>query len=116
MFWTGARHTDGHGQVMIHGKQYRAHRVAWFIRYGKWPENQLNHIRECNIPWCINPKHSYDGTQTQNNIDTGFMRRTPEQWAAIKADMEAGMNQKRLKAKYHISGDTLVKVRRGDYG
>jgi len=25
-------------------KDYRAHRLAWFIYYGKWPKNQIDHI------------------------------------------------------------------------
>lgn len=26
------------------GKIHRAHRIAWLMHYGKWPENQIDHI------------------------------------------------------------------------
>lgn len=26
------------------GKQYRAHRIAWLIVYGRWPEHHIDHI------------------------------------------------------------------------
>jgi hypothetical protein len=36
---------DGHGYYMgrIFNKAYKAHRVAWCIVYGHWPEDQIDH-------------------------------------------------------------------------
>lgn len=34
----------GYVGVRICGKNYRAHRAAWFYVYGSWPENQIDHI------------------------------------------------------------------------
>jgi hypothetical protein len=35
---------NGYVQISLHGKLYRAHRLAWLYTYGKWPENELDHI------------------------------------------------------------------------
>lgn len=34
----------GHLIISYEGKDYLAHRLAWFIYYGKWPEQTLDHI------------------------------------------------------------------------
>lgn len=36
--------TRGYVQIIFNNKQYKAHRVAWFLYYGKWPKNQIDHI------------------------------------------------------------------------
>lgn len=35
---------SGYRQGRIFGKAYRAHRVAWAITYGAWPDNEIDHI------------------------------------------------------------------------
>ena len=46
----------GYRAIKLQGIQYQAHRLAWLIYYGKFPENQIDHIngdkldnRLCNI-------------------------------------------------------------------
>lgn len=50
--------TNVHGYVrlMVGGKVYAAHRLAWLMVYGKWPDDQIDHInlvrndnRICNL-------------------------------------------------------------------
>lgn len=36
---------SGYVQVIIRGKAYAAHRLAWLITHGSWPENDIDH---CN--------------------------------------------------------------------
>lgn len=36
--------TNGYMRGSIFNKKYRAHRVVWCLSYGKWPENQIDHI------------------------------------------------------------------------
>lgn len=30
--------------ISFKGKKYKAHRLAWLIHYGNWPENEIDHI------------------------------------------------------------------------
>lgn len=63
----GTPTSAGYVKISVKGKQYLAHRLAWAIVHGKWPENEIDHrnlnksdnsilnLRECN------------GTQNQGN-------------------------------------------------
>lgn len=37
---------NGKGYIIIEfmGKSYKAHRLAWYYHYNKWPEGQIDHI------------------------------------------------------------------------
>lgn len=34
----------GYIKIMINGKFYQAHRLAWFYIHGEWPKNYIDHI------------------------------------------------------------------------
>lgn len=34
----------GYATIGIDGEIYRSHRLAWFYVYGKWPDDQIDHI------------------------------------------------------------------------
>jgi hypothetical protein len=40
----GSKMSIGYIQIGINGIDYYAHRIAWFMTHGKWPENQIDHI------------------------------------------------------------------------
>ena len=37
------KRSNGYLRVVINYKEYQAHRVAWLLHYGHWPENDLDH-------------------------------------------------------------------------
>lgn len=39
----GTVNPDGYIQLQFFGKLYKAHNLVWFMCYGKWPENILDH-------------------------------------------------------------------------
>jgi HNH endonuclease/AP2 domain len=40
----GCPDARGHLIFSIHGRSYRAHRVAWLYVHGRWPAQQIDHI------------------------------------------------------------------------
>lgn len=52
--WAGKRAGSKGGgkfyvQVCLDGKMYKAHRVAWALHYGAWPEDDIDHINHDRI-------------------------------------------------------------------
>ena len=80
------------------GKRYRqsAHRAAYRYTFGAIPEGmQVNH--HCDVRACVNPRHLYAGTQSDNMCDrrdrgrTGRPRLfTDEQVRMIRSSPESG--------------------------
>lgn len=55
--------TEGYGRFKL-DKMRPAHRVAWYLTYHKWPDNQLDHI--CMNRACVNPEHLRECSGSQN--------------------------------------------------
>jgi hypothetical protein len=39
----GTIEAEGYRTITIHGRQYKAHLLAWYYTTGEWPENQVDH-------------------------------------------------------------------------
>jgi hypothetical protein len=65
--WTGSRTKGGYGRFQFKsGTSPRpAHRVAWFLHYGRWPGADLDH--SCCNPSCVNVDHLTEVTVAKNN-------------------------------------------------
>lgn len=40
----GCTHPRGYRRIVINGRQYQEHRLAWLYVYGDWPEYTIDHI------------------------------------------------------------------------
>lgn len=49
----GCINKEGYRQISLNGRQYLSHRLAWFLHYGEWPKQYLDHV---------------DGIRTNNSI------------------------------------------------
>lgn len=50
----GTKTQSGYIQICVQKRLYKAHRIAWLLHYGKWPDSILDHI---------------NGNRTDNRID-----------------------------------------------
>lgn len=66
--WTGARHKiSGYGILGIGRKTAYAHRVAFFLAHGRWPNP--NALHRCDNPSCVRTDgHLFEGSQ-RDNVD-----------------------------------------------
>lgn len=64
--WKAGSSNTGYGVFDINDKQHGAHRVAFFLKHGRWP-NICRHA--CDNKACCNPAHLEDGTYLENNRD-----------------------------------------------
>jgi hypothetical protein len=52
-------------QIRVNGNLYKAHRLAWLLHYGAWPEDQIDHIN--NDPADNRIENLRKATSSQNN-------------------------------------------------
>lgn len=70
--WQKSLFRTGYGQISMRQKiggrrETRAHRVAWFLVYGKWPSKGVCHT--CDVKSCVRPSHLFEGDQKANIRD-----------------------------------------------
>lgn len=64
--WLASITGRGYGQFNMANGMARAHRLAFFLYNGYWP-NVCRH--SCDYKRCCNPKHLLDGTEADNAKD-----------------------------------------------
>lgn len=65
-------HSKGYPVVSLFGRTYVAHRLAWFIYYGKWPMRQLDHVD--NDPANFKIANLREVDDSQNRMNTSRYR------------------------------------------
>jgi hypothetical protein len=63
--WLASTTGFGYGQFGAQGRILGAHRVAYFLGYGAWPEIARHN---CENPACCNPRHITDPSQPANVV------------------------------------------------
>lgn len=64
----------GYGGMSYRGKNWRAHRLSYFLHYGSI-DPKLDVMHSCDNPPCLNPEHLSLGTRKQNIQDAIKKRR-----------------------------------------
>jgi hypothetical protein len=124
--WTGGLFSRGYGSFWFQGKNHKAHRVAFFLAHGRWPEPFCCH--HCDNPACVNPDHLFEGTDADNAADRDAKgrQRTPlgelhanskltrQAVIDIRAAHAAGVSQRELGRRYGVASTTIHSVVRGE--
>jgi hypothetical protein len=64
--------SSGYRYVCVANKLYLAHRVCWYLKTGKWPENDIDHedLDKANNKW----KNIRNATDSQNKANTKIQK------------------------------------------
>lgn len=65
--WTGSRSHKGYGWFWFEGELRQAHRVAFFVAHGRWPNPHALH--HCDNPGCVRADHLFEGDDAANAAD-----------------------------------------------
>lgn len=63
----GGKSPQGYWYIGVAGRQYPAHRLAWFYVYGVWPTNQIDHVNNNRLDNRISNLRSVDRSTNLHN-------------------------------------------------
>lgn len=117
--WSGARDLDHYGVIVIGGKQFRAHRIAFEVASGEPIPAGLIVRHKCDNPPCVKFEHLELGTPANNSRDmaqrgrsaagerSGGAKLTALEVEAIRSRVANGERQLAVGIEYGI-GQTQV--------
>ncbi|KTS90704.1 hypothetical protein NS183_07935 [Microbacterium testaceum] len=125
MNWDGAiTASTGYGKVNLAGKVMDTHRASWILSHGDIaPGMQICHT--CDNRRCINPRHLFLGTRSDNMIDAALKGRidmtavrsaaapklSDAQVREIFSRVNAGEDRTTIANEYGVSPTTISKIR-----
>lgn len=113
--------THRYGHFRLDGKLILAHRASWLLHGGEIP-NGLHVLHRCDNPLCVNPKHLFVGTRSDNMMDMTAKGRHPyplgethhrakltnDEVRAIRASVQS---HNQLARAYGVTKRTIINVR-----
>lgn len=110
--WIGARTPKQYGLFYLNGKAIPAHRVSKSLQIKKQTTCECV-CHHCDVAWCVNPNHLYEGNKTTNGKDAkerGRIKRlSGEQCGASKLNNSSVIEIRKLFSSKQINSPDLSK-------
>lgn len=122
--WQGAVSANGYGKAKFGPKPIDTHRAAWILTHGDIaPGMMICHT--CDNRRCVNPRHLFLGTRSDNMIDAALKGRldpsraragvanklSDEDVREIFTRINAGEQRADLAERFGVSPTTISKIR-----
>ncbi len=112
--WKGTRYPTGYGRLGGGNNGRYAHRVAYELCHGPFPQH-MKILHHCDNPPCVRPDHLFLGTDADNvrdKVEKGRQgltaKLTPAQVLEIRASV--GLSQRALAWKYGVRKATIYYI------
>jgi hypothetical protein len=126
--WQGYSDGQGYGRLKVPGKLHaeRAHRVAWYLAHGRWPDKMVI-CHTCDVRLCVRPSHLVAAEQAENVADMRAKGRamaccgTANPNSSLqKGDKETifelrarGLTQRQIAAQFQLNQSTVSRILNG---
>lgn len=116
--WEGATSPEGYGYMKVGPERVSTHRMSYELVVGLLSGTDCV-LHRCDTPSCINPRHLFVGTRTDNNADkmrkgrhvygadSPFAKLTDD---AVRAARESDESLTALAAQNGVSHETMRKA------
>jgi len=124
-WWSGGKHVDGYGWFYAGGLSIRTNRFSWTVINGEIPDGLLV-CHHCDNPSCVNPRHLFLGTNSDNmrdmnrknrrnqvNVrgeDVGTSKLKSGEVALIKILIKRGIDKKEISKMFKVSSATIYMI------
>lgn len=96
----GTKDQNGYIRIALKGKRHLAHRLAWFMHFGKWPNKQIDHVdRDKQNNSIANLRLA---TALENQRNRGFTRSNTSGFIGVSFHKRHGTWMARIKIKRQL--------------